>query len=412
MKSISILIRLLMPCVIASPLPVRAETEWLEKIDHALHFQSTEGWFRTDLSGLLDLELYDADQPAPGLLLTDDDVFFSPRLSLFLDTQFGPHVYGSVQVRADRGFDPGGDIDGDVRFDEYFLRYTPFDDNRLNVQAGKFATVVGNWVARHDSWNNPFITAPVPYENVVIVGDQAAPPNRTAFLARRNRPDQKPIWLPVLWGPSYTTGAALFGLAHRVEYAIEIKNASLSSRPVAWDPDKVGWGAPTVSGRLGYRPNATWNMGMSFSHGTYLLPAAEDTLPRGKDLADFNQTTLAHDMSYAWRHWQIWGEIFASRFEVPNVGNADTLAYYLEAKYKITPKLFGAVRWNQQFFDKISNGLGGKERWDRDLWRIDTALGFRFDRHLQTKLQYSFNQQNGAPEQGEHVVAAQFTVKF
>ena len=36
----------------------------------------------------------------------------------------------------------------------------------LNVQAGKFATVVGNWIERYDSWNNPFITAPLPYENM------------------------------------------------------------------------------------------------------------------------------------------------------------------------------------------------------------------------------------------------------
>jgi len=29
------------------------------------------------------------------------------------------------------------------------------------------------------------------------------------------------------------------------------------------------------------------------------------------------------------------------------------------------------------------------EPWDRDIWRVDTALGYRFDRHLQGKLQYS-----------------------
>lgn len=392
--------------------PVQAQTDWLDRLDNALVLQSSNGWFRADLSGLADLELYYSDQPPPGLLLTDDDVFFNPRLSLFLDTQFGSHWYGLVQVRADRGFDPGGDVNGDVRFDEYLLRYTPFDDNRLNLQAGKFATIVGNWVSRHDSWVNPFITAPVPYENVIIIGDHAAPPNRAAFLARRSKPDQKPSWLPVLWGPAYTAGAAIFGLTGGIEYALEVKNASISSRPYAWDPDIVGWDAPTVSGRFGYRPNATWNFGVSFSHGAYMLPPAEATLPRGTDRADFNQTTLAHDISYAWRHWQFWGEVFASRFEVPNVGNADTLAYYLEAKYKLTPKLFAALRWNQQLFDKISNGAGGKERWDRDIWRIDTAAGYRFDRHLQLKLQYSFGQQNGAPEQGEHVVAAQFTVKF
>jgi hypothetical protein len=44
-----------------------------------------------------------------------------------------------------------------------------------------------------------------------------------------------------------------------------------------------------------------------------------------------------------------WAEVFETRFEVPNVGNAD-LSYYLEAKYKITPQLFVALRWNQQLY--------------------------------------------------------------
>ncbi|MBM3840106.1 MAG: hypothetical protein FJ398_19495 [Verrucomicrobia bacterium] len=68
----------------------------------------------------LDLELYYIDQQPPGLIFSDDDAFFSPRLSLFLDTQFGPHFYTLVQARYDRGFDPGSREDGDFRFDEYF----------------------------------------------------------------------------------------------------------------------------------------------------------------------------------------------------------------------------------------------------------------------------------------------------
>ena len=45
--------------------------------------------------------------------------------------------------------------------DEYALRWTPWDDGRLSLQAGKFANVIGNWTARHQSWENPFITAPL-----------------------------------------------------------------------------------------------------------------------------------------------------------------------------------------------------------------------------------------------------------
>jgi hypothetical protein len=121
---------------------------------------------------------------------------------------------------------------------------------------------------------------------------------------------------------------------------------------------------------------------------------------------------IGADAAYSWRHWQVWGEFFASRFEVPNVENADCVAYYLEAKYKLTPEFFVAMRWNEQLFSKVDNGSGREIPWDRDIWRIDSALGYRFDRHLQAKLQYGLGRQSGRLQQGEQLVATQVTVRF
>src|SRR6185312_8758036 len=90
---------------------------------------------------------------------------------------------------------------------------------RANLQIGKFATLIGNWAPRHDSWSNPFVNAPVPYENVTIVSDVSIAPSRDAFLARRELADRKHIWQPIIWGPSYTSGAAVFGALGAFEYA-------------------------------------------------------------------------------------------------------------------------------------------------------------------------------------------------
>jgi hypothetical protein len=105
-------------------------------------------------------------------------------------------------------------------------------------------------------------------------------------------------------------------------------------------------------------------------------------------------------------------EFYEARFEVPRVGDADTFAYYFEAKYKFTPRVFGALRWNQQLFDKVSNGTGGRVRWSEDLGRIDIAAGYRFTSHTQLKLQYSFQQETTGPRDDNHMLAAQFTVRF
>jgi hypothetical protein len=191
-----------------------------------------------------------------------------------------------------------------------------------------------------------------------------------------------------------------------------MKNASLSSRPQSWNVTEVGFEHSTFSGRAGFRPNQAWNFGLSTSEGAYFRPEAERTLPPNRDIGDYREFVLGQDVSFAWHHLQLWAEFYEARFQVPRVGDADTFAYYFEAKYKITPQLFGALRWNQQFFGNVSEGTGGQGRWTPDIWRIDVAAAYRFTSHIQLKVQYSFQQETTSPHDDNHLVATQLTVRF
>src|SRR6266508_2343868 len=397
-------------CIFASTAGAFDIDDALDRLDSTRTISGFQDNFRARLSGTVDLEFYNFQQPAPGLIDSEIDNLFNPRLTLFLDVQMGSHIYFFAQARLDRGFDPS-DHGADVRLDEYALRITPWQDGRFTLQVGKFATVVGNWVPRHLPWDNPFISAPLVYENVTAIQDKYAPYSPLYFIYAPYS-QGKYAFNPVIWGPSYASGISVSGRLGRFDYAAEMKNASLSSRPQSWHVTEVGFENPTFSGRAGFRPNQAWNFGLSASEGAYFRPEAEPTLPRGRDIGDYRELVLGQDVSFAWHHLQLWAEFYEARFEVPRVGDADTFAYYVEAKYKFTPQLFGAVRWNQQFFATLNNGYGGRVRWSQDLARIDVAATYRFTTHTQLKLQYSFQQQTTGPGNDNHMLAAQFTTRF
>jgi hypothetical protein len=399
-----------------------ALSDFLEDAEEKFSFSAFDGRLRLKLSGILDLETYEVDKPAPALIYTDNHFLFNPRLTLYLDAQLTPAFYFFVQARADRGFDPS-DNGAQVRLDEYVLRVAPLAEKTFpRIQIGKFATVVGNWVRRHDSWDNPLINAPLAYENLLGLWDSVAPPSVATIFFWGHVPfdgvrkfgdgySDKIYRIPLIWGPSYATGLSVVGALDKFDYAFEIKNAALSSRPESWDLTRNNFDHPTFSGRVGFKPNIMWDLGVSGSIGPYLQPEASSTLPMGDSIGDFKQVVLGQDVTFAWRYFQLWAEVFEARFELPDIGNADLLSYYVEAKYKITPELFVAARWNQQLYGDLPY-RGKPARWGNDAWRVDAAIGYRFSAYLQLKLQGSYTHHDEDVQEGERLIAAQLTLKF
>ena len=398
----------------------QADEGFYDRLRDTLTVASADGTVGGRLSGTLDIESYHFQSPAPGLIYTRDTELVNPRLSVYGDAQLGRRLYLFAQVRVDRGFDPGpGGLRG--RLDEYALRYTPGTSGHFSLQVGKFATVVGNWVQRHGSWENPFITAPLPYENLTGMWEAVAVRNSTILLAWAHLLEAAPtaeseyadkhLRLPVIWGPSYASGVAVSGELGRFTYAAEVKNAALASQPASWDFDRGLVEHPTMSGRLGYRPNLMWNFGLSASSGPYLRPSAAPTIPVAYARRDYRQVVIGQDIGFAWHYWQVWFEACQARFENPRIGDAVTNACYAEVKYKFTPQFSGALRWNLQTYGDITH-LGGRRPWGRDTWRVDVAPSYRVTPHFQLKLQYSYQEEDGAARPVRHTLATQVTLRF
>ena len=404
---------------LAATIARAAEDEIFDRVERALSWSSATGTLRGHVSGLLDLEGYAFPAPAPALIEAGGHGLFAPRLTTFLDAQFGARVYVFAQARVDRGFDPAN-APLRARLDEYAVRYTPSREAHVSVQVGKFATVVGSWVVLHSSWTNGFISAPLVYENLTGIWDsEAVRATNTLLQWSHLRPGlpaavtahEKRLRVPVIWGPGYALGAAVSGRAGTLHYAAEVKQAPLSSRPEVWSRGKGLADHPTVSGRVGWRPSQMWDIGFSASSGAYLRPDFPQSLAPGHGRGDYREIVLGQDVSFAWHHVQVWTEIFAARYRIPLVGDADTAAYYAEARYKFTPQLSGAVRWNQQFFGRVPE-RGARVPWGEDASRLDLAPTYRFSPHVQARLQYSWQHGAAGPRAAAHLVMGQLTVRF
>ncbi|HEX3731081.1 MAG TPA: hypothetical protein VHV47_14815 [Opitutaceae bacterium] len=409
---------LLTLALLALAVPALAD-DVFDTIDDALTFSADHDAIRVRLSGTVDLEAYAFKQPAPAFIVSSGTDLFQPRFSNFLDAQLGPYFYAFAQTRLDRDFDPTNE-DLKFRLDEYALRLTPGQNGAFNLQLGQFASVVGNWNPRHLSWDNPFVNAPLPYEYLTGVWDVEVA-KTSAILALWDNTGAKPSTrfpiktrsLSILWGPSYATGASVSGTLGQFDYAAELKNASLSSRPQDWSIVDRGFQHPTLSTRLAYRPDASWNFGLDASEGPYLLndtPASE--FPRGYGLGDYREIVYGVDAAWLWRNWETWAELYDARFQDPTVGNLDSVAYYVEARYKFTEKFFLSGRWNQERFNALPNGAAAPLYWAPDVWRIDVGPTLRFTAHTQLKLEYSFQREDTIIGQTNRIWAAEFTLRY
>src|SRR5262245_23808355 len=117
----------------------RGVLEWIEKLgDVPMTVHSPKGWITVAYVGRIESEGYIMDTRAPGLIFSEHP-FYNFRNENDVTLLVGEHLSFFVQERNDRGFDPD-DTYLRARFDQYFVRGTPFDEPWISVQVGKFPT--------------------------------------------------------------------------------------------------------------------------------------------------------------------------------------------------------------------------------------------------------------------------------
>lgn len=377
-----------------------------------LHYVSKNGKFQVDVTGRLQLTGY-LPQESPSWLIMETDPFVSGRLSLFSDIFWGKRWYGLVEVRVDRGEIPANDP-LDIRIQQAFIRFTFLRTYNLHIQVGKFVSPFGDYNQRHDTVADPFIRPPLLHEYRTMICPGFVALSNDGFIRWKYVPERfRPIGAPVIWGVPYQAGVMVFGNSGRFGFRAAAMNSAPSSDPVQWDPDfRQKWNYSWV-GHVDYRFSPELNVGVSYNHGPYSLDSIIEQLPEGHSINDYIQVMWGLDATYTRGKIAVRLELIHDTWEVPNVHEYPRdISYYLEVKYKFSPGLFGALRYNAIHFSKIAFENGEREQWDYHVQRWQAAVGYWFSRRLQVRAEYMWNRTGGPVDPRDNLLAFQWIWTF
>lgn len=367
-----------------------------------LEWISRGGTVQLGLSGRLDLEGYLPVGDEPPWIIPTADPFFAGRARLFGDAFVGSKLFFSTELRVDRGEEPRPGP-WDARVDQVFARFGPFAGAFL--QAGKFVSPFGGYPQRHHTVRDPFIRPPVMYDYRTMVTPGLAPGSTGGFVAWKDDIgeggatfDFRPMGAPPIWGAPYQWGAMLTGTVREVSYRVAAVNSAPSSEPEAWEWSAEGARHPSLVAHVGIQLSPALRVGASYNRGPYLEPAIEGTahFPADWWYESYIQELVAAEVVYAIGAWTVRGEGVADRWEVPNVPeNVWDFSYYVEAQRNMATGAYLAARFGQILFNELGGGggyvVGGDNRWDYPVTRLQLAGGYRLLRNVGLQAEYMLN---------------------
>ena len=395
--------------------------DWARALDD-LDLSAGWGDFSAELSGELELNLLVFGDEAPGTTLEDpvlrsnhykrtrieDGPEGVGRFTLFLDGAFQDWLTYEVEGRVDKG-EPAesGEAFG-ARLEQYWIRFTVPESTLFNLELGKFAAPVGNFIPRSSARKNPLATWPLMYDQPTTFMKKVDTP--AAVLNRRDVPDRKD-WRVPIYREIYGVGGMVFGTWQDLTVSFAVMNIAPGDWVFQWPLHAGDFHDPNYYLHLGYAVSASWTVGASVSRGPYDRDDAGG-LPAGKDSGDFPQTLAGVDVKYAIGDVEVYAEAFWTRFKAPRIDDLDLWSWYVEGKYKILPGLFGAVRIAQMAFGEIDDAAGVSHQWDRNLVRVEFGGGYFFTPNLFTKAMMQLNYTMGGREPHDNLFTLQVGLTF
>ncbi len=305
-----------------------------------------------------------------------------------------------------------------------YVRVRPWEGHAFDIQAGRVPTVFGTFARRSYSANdNPLIGYPLAYQYLTSIRYDAIPASADDLLQMRGRgwladypvgSSTPAAGVPIVSGYRWDTGIQAHAASQLFDAAVSLTQGTLA-RPVVHD-DNDGL---QISGRLGVTPITGLILGVSGSRGAFLERGLQQTYGTGG--SPFTQTAVGVDAEYSIQYWLVRGEWIQSRFALPAIkapfitGPLVANTGYIEARYKITPRLFAAARGDMLYFSEITGQqlFGGQPtEWEAPVRRVELGGGVYIQRNLTARIVVQRDWRDGGRVREKTFVSGQLTYWF
>ena len=302
----------------------------------------------------------------------------------------------------------------------WYIRVSPLDSGLLDIQAGRIPPVFGAFSRRSYPQDNPLIGSPQTYQYLTSVRGDAIPATADELLASKGSGwlvdysvgDPEPHnGVPIVAAEQWDTGVQIRIGRPEFEAAVAYTVGSLSS-PKVKDDNR----GRQISGRLSWRPAPAFSVGVSAASGTFLSDEVRQARPDAPSGSD-DQRALGIDAEASWGRWLIRGEFISNDWRVPPldpphiVDPLRSRSGYVEAKVRLSPRVYAAVRGDRVSFSSIQSG-SGMDAWEADVSRVEYGAGFTIRRGLLVKASILSNWRDGGRVRQSNLGAVQVLLWF
>ena len=210
----------------------------------------------------------------------------------------------------------------------------------------------------------------------------------------------------------WDTGVQAHGINGKFEWTGSLSTGSLSD-PRFRDNNS----GRHLAGRVVARPAPALAFGVSASRGAWLNRNI-DAAVAGTDAGDRSrQLAFGADAEFSAGRILVRGEAIRSTWSLPEITMLQlteallATSMLVEARYKIAPGLYAAVRGDRMDFNWIA-GSQGPGTWEARTWRIETGVGYSLTRNIQVKGSWQKNDRNGGRVRHDSLFAGQVLYWF